>query len=256
MVKPGSLLALLAVGLFVAWFLFLRPPAFLGGPTSYVRVSGVSMEPSLREGDLAVVRKQGSYSPGDVVAFRVPKGEPGDGAIVIHRIVGGSAEDGFIMQGDNKENPDLWRPTQDDIVGGMWFSVPLAGRLLAFLQSPLLSAGLASGFAVFLVLSGDAEEKRPRKGSPGKAPQCRPAPLATPWSHPVAAGGCGVDGSTVGEGGIHVAHVAGYRRGGVNRRECCSRLGCQVDGQWRYAPGLHVSRGPGARGRHHRHRPR
>jgi signal peptidase I len=166
MVKPGSLLALLAVGLFVAWFLFLRP-AFLGGPTSYVRVSGVSMEPSLHQGDLAVVRKQGSYSPGDVVAFRVPRGEAGDGSIVIHRIIGGTAEEGFIMQGDNKENPDLWRPTQDDIVGGMWFRVPRAGGVLPSLQDPLRLAGLASGFAVFLVLSADTEKKRPRKGSPG-----------------------------------------------------------------------------------------
>jgi signal peptidase I len=145
------------------------------------------MEPSLRQGDLAVVRKQGSYSPGDVVAFRVPRGEAGDGAIVIHRIVGGTAEDGFIMQGDNKENPDLWRPTQDDIVGGMWFSVPRAGGVLAFLQGPLRLAGLASGFAVFLVLSGDTDKKRPRKGSPGKRPDAARRRWRSPglilWAH-------------------------------------------------------------------------
>lgn len=168
MVKPGSLLALLAVGLFVAWFLFLRP-AFLGGPTSYVRVSGVSMEPSLHQGDLALVRKQGSYSPGDVIAFRVPNGEPGEGVIVIHRIVGGTAEDGFIMQGDNKKNPDLWHPTQDDIVGEMCFRVPGAGRLLAMLQSPMLLAGLASGVAVSLVLIGGEEKNRPRRASQSQA---------------------------------------------------------------------------------------
>jgi len=178
MVKPGSLLALLAVGVFVAWFVVLRPPAFLGGPTTYVRVSGVSMEPSLREGDLAVVRKQGSYSPGDVVAFRVPKGEPGDRAIVIHRIVGGSAEEGFTTQGDNSETVDRWRPTGEDIVGKKWFSVPGAGRFLAMLQSPMRLAGLASGFAVFLVLSGGTEEKR--KVSPTKPPGA----ARRPWRPP------------------------------------------------------------------------
>jgi signal peptidase I len=175
MMKSGTLLALLAVGLFLAWLLFLRP-AFLGGPISFVRVSGVSMEPSLRQGDLAVVRKQGGYSPGDVIAFRVPDGEPGDGGIVIHRIVAGRAEDGFIMQGDNNKGADRWRPTEEDVVGKMWFSVPGAGRFLATLQSPMLLAGLASGLAVFLVLSGDTKEKRVRKVSPGKPPGVAPRP--------------------------------------------------------------------------------
>ena len=59
------------------------------------------MQPTLYEGDLAVVRQQSSYEEGDIVAFRVPEGEDGEGAIIIHRIVGGDAENGFILQGDN-----------------------------------------------------------------------------------------------------------------------------------------------------------
>lgn len=169
LVRRGHVVLVAAGALLVAWFLVLSP-AFLGGPATYVRVSGDSMEPALHAGDLVVARAQSSYGPGDVVAFRPPRHNSGQSAVVLHRIVGGSAEDGFITQGDNNKPPDPWRLSQRDILGEMWFSVPLAGRLLAFLQSPLLSAGLASGFAVFLVLSGDAKEKRPRKGSPGKAP--------------------------------------------------------------------------------------
>jgi signal peptidase len=157
----------MAIVLFIAWLVLLRP-TLLGGSASYIWVAGDSMEPTLEPGDLAVVRKQSSYSSGDIVVFRVPKGEPGEGAVLIHRVVGGSAEDGFTTQGDNSETVDRWRPTGEDIVGRMWFSVPGAGRLLAFLQGPLPLAGLASGLTVFLVLSGGTEDKRPRKVSPRK----------------------------------------------------------------------------------------
>lgn len=160
---PTNLLFLAALGLFVVWFVLLRP-AVLDGPASYIMVSGRSMEPTLESGDLAMLRQQDTYGAGDVVAFKV------GGGVVIHRIVGGTADEGFIVQGDNKDAPDLWRPLGEDILGRMWFSMPVAGRLLAFLQGPLPLAGLASGLGVFLVLSGDAEEKRPRKGSPGKPP--------------------------------------------------------------------------------------
>jgi signal peptidase len=157
----------------LAWFFLFRPVS-LGGPASYVMVSGVSMEPTLHSGDLVATRKHQSYQKGDIVAFRV------EGGIVIHRIVGGSAEDGLIMQGDNKNAPDLWRPTADDIVGRMWFSIPGGGRFLGILQSPLVLAGLASGVAVFLVLSGGEEKKRPREVSPAKgsggAGRLRPPP--------------------------------------------------------------------------------
>lgn len=175
MVRPGSLLFLIGVAVFTAWLLFLRP-TLLGGPASYIWVASDSMEPTLQKGDLAIVQKQDTYSPGDVVVFRVPKGEPGEGATLIHRVVGGSPEDGLITQGDSSETADRWRPTGEDIVGKMWFSVPYAGRFLAVLQSPMLLAGLASGLAVFLVLSADAAQKRPRKGSPAKRGDAAPRP--------------------------------------------------------------------------------
>ena len=173
--------ALLAVS--AAWLLLFRP-TFLGGPATYVMVSGASMEPTLDSGDLVLVRQQGNYGSGDIVVFRVPQGEPGEGATVIHRIVGGSPDEGFLMQGDNKEGPDPWRPTKDDVVGKLWFSVPGASRYLAVLQSPLLLAGLASGVAVFLVLIGGGEKEGPREVSPAKHPdrsRLRVPPGPTVW---------------------------------------------------------------------------
>lgn len=136
--RPVKHLWLLAViALAIAWSVLLRPD-FLGGPASYIIVSGESMEPTLYSGDLAILRKQEAYHPGDVVTFAV-----GGGDAVIHRIVGGSGEEGFDTQGDNQDRPDLWRPTSADIAGSLWLSIPGAGRVFTYLQQPVLLALIA-----------------------------------------------------------------------------------------------------------------
>jgi signal peptidase I len=143
-----ELLATLAtLTLFAAWLVLLRPAA-LGGSTTYVLVSGTSMEPRLSNGDVVVARRAATYRRGDVVVYRVPKNEAGGGAIVIHRIVGGSEMLGYVVQGDNRTAPDLWRPKSRDIVGALWVSVPRAGRVLAFVGSPLF-LGIVAGALAF-----------------------------------------------------------------------------------------------------------
>jgi signal peptidase I len=165
--RPSSLRHLpflLAVTAFVAWVVLLRP-AVLGGPTSYLTITGTSMLPGLDDGDFAVVRQADHYSTGDVVAFRIPTGRPGEGNLVIHRIVGGSATEGFVTQGDNKPAADPWHPTAHDVVGALWFAVPGGGRLLAWLRQPAVFAALAASLAVFLVVvsaNGDLKHSRLR----------------------------------------------------------------------------------------------
>jgi len=135
------------------WAAFLRP-AFLGGSASYVIVSGRSMQPTIHSGDLVIATRNARYERGDVVAFRVPEGEPGAGATVIHRVVGGNGEDGYEVKGDNRELNDQWRPTDAEVQGRMLFLVPKAGALIAFLRAPLGIALVAALF-VFLVIVFD-----------------------------------------------------------------------------------------------------
>src|SRR5438445_6872673 len=105
------------VGLVLAgWFVYLRPQS-LGGTAEFVIVKGTSMRPTLSGGDLVVVRKHGTYRVGDVVAYRVPKGGAGAGAKLIHRIVAGSAREGFRFRGDNRASDDLWRLRPSQILG-------------------------------------------------------------------------------------------------------------------------------------------
>jgi signal peptidase len=166
-------ISLALLGLLLGWFLLLRP-SVLGGPASYVIVSGQSMAPTLHGSDLAVLQKRSDYRPGDIVAFRVPEGEPGGGGTVIHRIVRGNAEEGFVMQGDNKKAPDLWRPTKDEILGRLWFSIPGGGHFLVFLRQPLILGSVVGGLGVFSVLSGGLG----KPASPSGGSQPRPAGTA------------------------------------------------------------------------------
>jgi signal peptidase len=147
---------LLIVATVVAWFVLLRPTA-LGGPASYIFVSGVSMQPTLETGDLVVLQASEGYAIGDVVAFRVPDENPGAGSLVIHRIIGGSADDGFVTQGDNKPAPDEWRPTDDLVVGRLWVHLPAAGAVVAW---------LAAGLVVFLIVLGGRSARPPRTEIP------------------------------------------------------------------------------------------
>ena len=152
----GLVLTIAAV---VFWTMFLRPQS-LGGPASYVLVSGKSMLPLYHTGDLVLVERQSSYHVGDVIAYRVPKGDPMAGAQVIHRIIGGEAKRGFLVQGDNRTAPDVWRPTQKDIVGAKALKIPNAVVVLQYLRSPLLLGLLAAFFVFVSVLTrGDTEEQ-------------------------------------------------------------------------------------------------
>jgi len=147
---------LVTLVLVVAWFLALGP-APIGGPATYVVVDGTSMEPTLVTGDLAVVRRSDSYGSGDIIAFRPRDAEPTSHGLVIHRIVGGSADEGFLTRGDNRTSEDPWRTRPAEIVGSVWFSVPQVGGYLARLRDPLVIAPLAAGITVFLVLLGGGQ---------------------------------------------------------------------------------------------------
>lgn len=150
----GWLVFIVLVG---GWVAFLRPVG-LGGSAGYVTVSGESMEPTMYDGDFTITRQQDDYEIGDVLVYRVSQGEVGEGGLVIHRIIGGSMEEGFRTQGDNRDKADLWYPTERDIVGRVWFEIPKLGRWLPLLRSPVIIAGFAAVLAFAYVMTFDRKE--------------------------------------------------------------------------------------------------
>ena len=150
----ASLVLIVAVATF--WMLVLRPQS-LGGPASYVLVSGRSMLPRYHTGDLVLVEPRSNYHVGEVVAYRVPKGDPMAGLQVFHRIVGGDAVHGFVVRGDNRTAPDVWRPKARDIVGEKVLRIPDAFAVLRLLRSPLLLGILAASlFLAYMPRSRNA----------------------------------------------------------------------------------------------------
>jgi signal peptidase len=108
-------------------------PADLGGRVSWVAVSGHSMEPTYHSYDLALTVRTGRAGVGDVIVYRVPEGDPGAGHQVIHRVIGGNAAHGYITQGDNREDPDIWHPRGGDVVGRVVVLIPQGGKVLVAL---------------------------------------------------------------------------------------------------------------------------
>ena len=159
--RLGQLTAVaLTAALLVAWVVYLRPVS-LGGPADYVIVSGHSMEPTFHPGDVVVALSQPSYVRGDVVVYRVPHGETAAGDRVIHRIVGGSANTGYVLKGDNKVGVDPWRPEAQDVLGKERLLIPHAGVALLFLRTPLGIAILAGLTTLLVALAGGS--RRPKR---------------------------------------------------------------------------------------------
>lgn len=183
---PRVLAALLVAAVVGSWWVWLRPSP-LGGPLTLVTVSGTSMQPTFRSGDLVAVYENDHYEAGDVIAYRVRRPE-GDGGVVIHRIIGGDAASGYRTQGDNNDWVDPWRPRPSNISGELWFHVPNAGDVVLWMSDPVRLAGLFAAVTLFLVLAGG------RKGGSGR-------------------GGQGGDGQDDGRGDLAATHAGeGPRR--------------------------------------------
>jgi signal peptidase I len=151
---------------------FLLAPGALGGSANYVIVDGSSMEPTLKEGDLVVVREQSRYENGDLIAFRVATDGPGRFAVVIHRVVRTvdpgepSREARFVTQGDNNSYLDGFQPRERDIMGKRLVRVPGLGHLVTEAREhPLPTAVAVAGAAALPAVSvGGKRRRRARRG--------------------------------------------------------------------------------------------
>ncbi len=144
--------------LVVAWL--IAGPAQLGGTTTYVTTHGISMQPRLHTGDLALVRSAADYRVGDVVAYRSTVLHQ----VVLHRIIGRDG-DRYVFKGDNNTFVDPIHPPRDELIGRMWLRVPRGGAILSWLRIPAIAALLCGTFA--LLSLWPARRRRRRGGSRG-----------------------------------------------------------------------------------------
>jgi signal peptidase len=138
-------------------WLFLWPAA-IGGSMTYVVVSGPSIEPVYETGDFVAARKQQSYGIGDIVVFSTSNED------VIHRIIGGDGDTGYVMQGDNNPKVDQWTPTDNEVLGKAALHVPDAGNAVMLVRQILITPPfpyLLAGFVFLVIVLGDDAKKPP-----------------------------------------------------------------------------------------------
>jgi signal peptidase I len=103
-----------------------------------------SMEPAISVGDIILTTPTSRLTPGqgDVVAYTAKRFDGSPVGVFSHRIIGGDAQTGFIVQGDANPSPDVQRPLIPDIEGTVVFVIPLLGKILApkslFILVPLI----------------------------------------------------------------------------------------------------------------------
>lgn len=154
-----KLAATVAAAVLVWLFLW---PAAMGGSMTYIVVSGPSMEPVYETGDFVAAREQESYGIGDIVVFSTDNGN------VIHRIIGGDGDTGYLMQGDNNPKVDQWTPTDEEVLGKAALHVPDAGNAVMLVRQVLITPPfpyLLAAFVFLVIVLGNDKQERPSTDS-------------------------------------------------------------------------------------------
>ncbi|MEV6299315.1 signal peptidase I [Actinoplanes sp. NPDC051861] len=127
------------------------------GRLSYVVTQGKSMQPVYYAGDLVLITKPDMYQQGDIAAYHGAGGQ----MEVLHRIIGGNAETGFVFQGDNNKDADPDKVAVDQLIGRAALHIPKVGTVLQPVLSP---TGL--GMIGFLFVSGGTAVAKTRRDIP------------------------------------------------------------------------------------------
>ena len=152
--RLGFWLAVAATG----WYLFA--PVQLGGFDTYVLTDGTSMLPTLHGGGLVIARESSSYKVGQIAAYH---SAVLGGAVILHRIV--SIHDGhYTFEGDNNQQPDMYPPTQNAIVGKKWIYWGSGGTLIENLKTPWIGGPLLGLLGMWAFADLGRRKKEPRKG--------------------------------------------------------------------------------------------
>jgi signal peptidase len=168
--------------MFVAAILILlaSPVAtlFRQEPTFAVTIRTWSMKPVLTRGDMVFLfpaTEKRQFSKGQIIVFRAE--EHGIYDWIMHRIVGGDQEQGFITQGDANDYTDQegsrypliqpeWIAGVVPTLGQMPLKIPLLGYIPLLLEQHMYNPFLLAGFMVilaFVLLLGELFKSKKKR---------------------------------------------------------------------------------------------
>ena len=104
--------------------------------TGYIKARIVltgSMLPSIAPGDIIVTGSPDRIVPevDKVITYQARRFDGSPVGIFSHRIIGGSAEAGWLVKGDSNPSPDVQQPKGADVLGVLIFTVPFLGKILS-----------------------------------------------------------------------------------------------------------------------------
>lgn len=152
LVRVGNVIGIVGILCAVALAVVFALPSAIGAEASYVVLSD-SMQPTFAAGDIVVVNDadRDGLSEGDIISF-----ETSDTTRVTHRIVDVEQTDEGIRyrtKGDANEDPDTSLVAPAQVIGTVWFHIPLVGRLVVFAGTSMGTVALVVVPAVLLVVN-------------------------------------------------------------------------------------------------------
>ena len=132
---------------------------------------------ALPRGDLVLVRSQGSYRVGQIVAYHSRVFH----TVVLHRIIG-RAGNRYIFKGDNNNFVDFEHPEASQLIGALWLHVPGAGARPRV--APLAGARRRADRARARCCSPARRSPAAGAARQGAARAAEPAPGAAPAAPP------------------------------------------------------------------------
>src|SRR3954467_3140197 len=128
----------------------------LGSWPPFATVMSASMEPTIKTGDVVVLKHlHGPPRVGDVVAVTVPdqaRQRYGYPPTVVHRVVSVSPAGLVTTKGDAKPQPDPFTTRASTIRARVVLTVPAAGQVFAFLMSPMGLLWIGAGVVLLIGL--------------------------------------------------------------------------------------------------------
>lgn len=123
--------------------LIIAAPHFIKQPMPFAPVTGTSMAPVLREGDLIKYKKASpsELEVGDIIVYRIPplvQKYSDCPSVVTHRVVeirGTTAGLYYRTKGDNNPAQDPWSVEYGDVIGKVSQRISYLGFPLLFLKS-------------------------------------------------------------------------------------------------------------------------
>ena len=117
-----------------------------------------SMVPTINPGDVVLTMSPNNVIPvkGRIVTYQGRRLDGTPVALFTHRVIGGNAQDGFVVKGDANPSADTQKPTIKDILGVVVLTVPWIGHLL---DPKIMVLVLLGMFGLWLIRDAFREEE-------------------------------------------------------------------------------------------------